>query len=112
MKKLSLLLVTMFVVSGCASVNSVSLTSIPAKKGKEIHAERSKTIFLAFNFDNDYVDEMTEDLKRQCPNGQVKGILTKDETIMYFLFIVYKRKVVATGYCQQNDVAMLSGSAQ
>ena len=86
---------------GCASVNSVSLSSIPANKGKEVRAETSKTIILGFNFNNDYVDEMAEDLKHQCPNGVVKGILTKDEVINYFLFIVWARKVTATGYCLQ-----------
>ncbi len=89
---------------GCASINSVSMTSVPAKRTKEIRAERSKLIFLGFNFDNDFVNEMTEDLKAQCPNGQVQGILTKDETILYFLFFVYSRRVVATGYCNTQQV--------
>jgi hypothetical protein len=87
---------------GCAHVNSVSLTSIPAGKGHEVHAEASKTIFLGFNFDNDYVNQMASDLRRQCPNGLIRGILTKDETINYFLFIVWARKVSASGYCIQG----------
>lgn len=86
--------------SACTSLNSVSLTSIPAQKGNEVRAERSRLIFLAFNFNNDFVDEMTEDLRAQCPNGQIQGLLTKDETVMYFGFIVYRRRVVAEGFCQ------------
>jgi hypothetical protein len=82
---------------GCASVNSVSLTPIPAQRSHPVKAEVSKTIFLAFNFDNDYVDPLIADLKQQCPNGVVSGILTKDETIAYV--IVFKRHVVATGFC-------------
>ena len=109
MKKLSLVAIA-FLMSACASINSVSVTAIPAKKGTPIKAEGSRTIVLGFNFDNDYVDKMTDDLRAQCPDGQVKGILTKDETVLYFLFIVYKRKVTATGYCQKNNMAMLSGS--
>ena len=89
-------------LSGCAHVNSVSLTSIPAKKGQVIRAERSKIIFLGFNFDNDFVDEMAESLRNQCRDGQVKGILTKDEAINYFLWIVHKRQVTAQGYCQKG----------
>lgn len=109
MKKI-ILLITALALSACASVNSVSLTSIPAKKGREVRAERSKFIFLAFNFDNDYVNEMTEDLRQKCPNGQVKGILTKDETIMWFLFFFYTRKVTTTGYCYgAADVAYAEG---
>ncbi len=111
MKKLSLLVIACL-MSACASINSVSVTAIPAKKGTPIKAEGSRVIFLGFNFDNDFVDRMTDDLKTQCPDGQVKGILTKDETILYFLFIVYKRRVTATGYCQKNNIAMLTGSQQ
>jgi hypothetical protein len=98
-------------LSACASINSVSLTSIPAKKNNEVRALTSKVIVLGLNFDNDYVNAMVDDLKRQCPDGQVKGILTKDEVINYFLFIVYKRQVSATGYCQKRgSVAMNEGN--
>jgi hypothetical protein len=106
MRKILALLIGLSLVGGtfvgCASVNSVSLSSIPANKSKEVRAETSKTIILGFNFNNDYVDDMAEDLKRQCPNGVVKGILTKDEVIQYFLFFVWARKVSATGYCLQS----------
>lgn len=94
--------------TGCASVNSVSLTPIPAKRSQMVRAEVSKTIFLAFNFDNDFVDPLVEDLKRQCPNGVVSGILTKDETIAYVL--VFKKRVTATGFCNTASVASGKGS--
>jgi hypothetical protein len=99
---LALVLCSSFFFAACAHVNSVSLTSIPANKGKEVRAEASRTIILGFNFNNDYVDDMTSDLKRQCPNGVIRGILTKDETINYFLFFVWARKVTASGYCLQS----------
>lgn len=112
-KSISALVLSLLFV-GCASVNSVSLSSIPANKGKEIHSEASKTIILGFNFNNDYVDDMAEDLKRQCPNGIVKGILTKDEVIDYFLFIVWARKVTASGYCiqQRNTASVPAGEME
>lgn len=91
---------------GCASVNSVSLTPIPSKRSTPVRAEVSKVIFLGFNFDNDYIDPLVSDLKRQCPDGVVSGILTKDETISYFL--VFKKRVVATGFC--NSAAKTAGS--
>lgn len=90
-------------LAGCASVNSVSLTPIPRQRSNRVQAEVTKTIFLAFNFDNDYVDGLVEDLKRQCPNGVVSGILTKDETISYIL--VFKKRVVATGFCNSAQAA-------
>jgi hypothetical protein len=82
---------------GCASINSVSLTPIPVNRSTPVKAESSRWIFLGFNFDNDYIDPLVDDLKKQCPNGVISGILTKDETIAYFL--VFKKHVVTTGYC-------------
>lgn len=84
-------------LSGCASIQSVSLTPIPSQRGKTVRASVEKTIFLGFNFDNDYVNPLVEDLKRQCPNGLVSGVLTKDEVIAYF--IVFTHRITATGYC-------------
>lgn len=110
MKKCFLsVLAAQFLLAGCAHVNSVSLTSIPENKGKEVRAEASKTIFLGFNFNNDFVDDMVEDLKRQCPNGVIRGILTKDETINYFLFFVWAKKVSANGYCVQSKSVAAAG---
>jgi hypothetical protein len=104
----SIALILMTLLTGCASINSVSLTSIPARKGKEIKVERSKFIVFGFNFNNDFVDEMVEALKAECPNGQVKGILTKDETIDYFIMLFITRRVTATGYCQTGELAQVS----
>lgn len=86
-----------FALSGCAIVNSVSLTPIPSQRTRPVKAEVSKIIILGFNFDNDFIDPLVEDLKQQCQNGVVSGILTKDETISYFL--VFKKRVTATGFC-------------
>ncbi len=96
-KSVSLLL-SLFLLSSCASVNSVSLTPIPADRSRQVSAQVSKTIFLAFSFDNDFVDPLVQKLKDQCPKGVVSGILTKDETISYIL--VYTKRVTATGYCR------------
>ena len=109
MKNLLAALVLLQII-GCASVNSLSLSSIPAVRNKEVRSERSKTIFLGFNFNNDFIDEMADDLKSQCSNGMVKGILTKDEVINYFLMIVWSHKVTATGYCvQARNTASVGG---
>ncbi|MGZ3770943.1 MAG: hypothetical protein ACXVCP_15045 [Bdellovibrio sp.] len=86
---------------GCASINSVSLTPIGTKRDKPVRAEVSRFIFLGFNFDNDYINPLVNDLKRQCPNGVISGILTKDETISYF--IAFTKRVVATGFCNNSS---------
>lgn len=86
-------------LSGCVHLNSVSQTQIPSERGKTVRAEASRFIFLGFNFDNDYVDSITSKLRSQCPSGAVRGILTKDESINYFLFIFHSRRITAEGFC-------------
>ena len=95
-----ILIILSLVMTGCASVNSVSLTPIPSQRSRQVTAEVSKVIFLGFNFDNDFIDPLVDQLKQQCPNGVVSGILTKDETIAYF--IVFKKRVTATGFCNAS----------
>lgn len=97
------MLFTLLLLAGCASVNSVSLTPIPSNRSHPVKAEVSKTIFLAFNFDNDYVNPLVDQLKEQCPNGVVSGILTKDETTGYV--IIFVKHVTATGFCNQARTA-------
>lgn len=96
-KSFALITVAMLALAGCAHVNSISLTPIPSQRSNQVRAEVSKTIFLAFSFDNDFIDPLVGDLKAQCPNGIISGILTKDETISYI--IVHTKKVTATGFC-------------
>lgn len=90
-------------LASCASINSVSLTPVPAGRQSVVRAQVEKTIILGFNFDNDYVNPITQDLKRQCPNGLVSGILTKDEIISYVFW--HTHRVVATGYCSSGTSA-------
>ena len=91
-----------FALSGCASLNSVSLTPVPANRSNEVSSETERWIFLGFNFDNDYADQAAKNLARKCPGGKISGILTKDEIYAYFLFFVMKKRVVATGYCDRT----------
>lgn len=84
-------------MAGCVSLQSVSLTQIPVKRDNKVTATTDKWIFLGLNFDNDYADKLTEKLKRKCENGEIRGILTKDETTAYF--IIFRRSITATGYC-------------
>ena len=93
------------ILSGCVSLNSMSLTQIPVKRTNKIEASASKTIFFFFSFDNEFIDSVVAKLKRQCRGGQVKGVLTKDEVTNYFLMFVHKREVTATGYCSKGGRA-------
>lgn len=96
-----LLLVLMFTLASCTHMASVSQTSIPAKKGKVVTAEVENNIIFLFNFSNSYVDQLTDKLAAQCPNGSVKGVLTKHESITYFPIIYHKVKITAEGYCNE-----------
>lgn len=95
-------------LSACASLNSVSVTPIPAARDHQVSATSERMIILGLNFDNDFADQVSADLSRKCPGGKISGILTKDESYMYFLFFVMKRKVTATGYCG-GSIAMNDG---
>lgn len=108
MKQLSLvlsLIVGLSILSSCVSLDSVSVTPVPVNRSQKVTAEAERSIILGFNFDNDYVNSITNDLKNQCTNGTVTGILTKTESIAYFLFFFWKKRVTATGYCVPSKLA-------
>lgn len=92
-------------MGGCVSLQSVSLTQIPKERNRPISAEVSKLYFFGFNFDNNYADDAARILSEKCAGGQVKGILTKDENINYFIGIVMKRQITAHGYCLKGEGA-------
>ena len=83
--------------TSCATLSSVSLTQIPKVRTNKVMADSSRWIFLGLNFDNDYVEKVTADLRSQCPNGKVTGILTKFMTRTYL--ILWKNTIQAQGYC-------------
>ena len=93
-------------LSACAMINSVSLTQVPASRSNMVTAQASRFIFFGFNFDNDYVDQVSKDLARKCSGGKISGILTKDETIMYFSVFAMTKRITATGYCEKGVAAL------
>jgi predicted small secreted protein len=104
MKKLLLVIssfIAVSVLSGCVSLNSVSLTQVPEKRDHLVTANASDYLFLGFTTQNDFVDEAIENLKAQCRDGKLTGILTKHQTTSYVL--VFKREVIASGYCNTAE---------
>ncbi len=102
MKNLILTSALSLALSGCTYLESVSTTPIPADRQTKVKAETSRFVILLFNFNNDYVNEMAEDLANQCPNGKVQGILTKHESVVYFPLLFHSIKVSAEGFCVKN----------
>ena len=92
-------------LSGCVHLQSVSTTSLPVERSKPVEVKAQKFLFLLINMNNKYVDQLVEDLARQCPHGSVEGILTKQEAIMYFPLIAHASRVTATGYCVEPQGA-------
>jgi len=98
--KMKCLLPTMLLLffgTACVSLNSVSISPVPADRSRQVFAEASSMAFLGVAFSNTFIDNLTADLASQCPNGSVKGILTYFENTIYFIMV--ERRVQATGYC-------------
>lgn len=98
-KKVLIAAALLTTLAGCTHLASVSTTPIPSKRGKKVTAESYRFMFLLFNFNNNYVNEMTDELAGKCPGGKVEGVLTKHEGITYFPIIAHAVRVTAEGYC-------------
>lgn len=100
-----LLPVFFLALCGCTTLHSVSLTSVPAQRSQKISAQREKFIIMGFNFENDYVADVAADLRRQCPQGFISGVLTKHETVNYFLYFFWKQRVTSEAFCSNKAVS-------
>ena len=87
-------------LSGCVSVKSVSLTSIPEDREQVVTASGDRFLFLGISFSTSYIDETIASLGDQCPDGKVEGVLTKHEYVNYFLYLFATERVVARGFCR------------
>ena len=96
---LALICFNALAVTGCTYTAAVSQTNVPAKRDKPVEASVYKFIVLGFSFDNDQVLQLTSKLKNKCPDGDVKGVLTQDKRIMYFLMFFWAQETTAHGYC-------------
>lgn len=92
-----MLLSCVTVFAGCASLHSVSMTSYPKDRSRPVQAKVEKLVFLAFNFNNDFIYSLTPQLQGQCQGGKVTGITTKYETKFYVL--AHKMIVTSQGFC-------------
>ena len=82
---------------GCASLQSVSMTNIPVERGHRVEATADNMAFLGIHFDNDFADDVPDELRAQCPHGKVTGIYSKYESTWYV--VVQNRSVTVSGYC-------------
>jgi hypothetical protein len=96
---ISLALGTFGLSSGCVSLRSVSLTSVPESRDSIVQAKESELVILGIASNNDFVDDVARTLGRQCQGGRIQGILTKHYNTIYVYWLVEKRTVEARGYC-------------
>jgi hypothetical protein len=84
----------------CAHVTSMSVTPMPLERGTEVNAhEQSKLLFAGIGLDDDFGSDLTRQLRQECPDGRVEGILTRQRTTQY-VFLV-REEVDASGWCVQ-----------
>jgi hypothetical protein len=102
MKKLHAIIALLLTTgTGCASLQSVSVTNIPRERGRPVEASADNPAFLGLHFDNDFADELPDELRKQCPDGNVTGIYAKYESTWYVL--VQNRSVTVHGYCVKGE---------
>ena len=107
LSSLLLLSASLLALSGCTSLQSVSVNSVPSDRSRPVEASEDNTAFLGIHFDNDFVNELPARLRNQCKGGKVTGIFTKHES--YWYVIIGRRKVTVKGYCtipeQERELA-------
>ena len=86
-------------LTSCTYTAAVSQTNVPLQRQKPIEASVYKFMFFGLNFSNEEVFTLSDKLKEKCPDGDVRGILTKDLRTLYFVFIFWARETQAKGYC-------------
>lgn len=84
-------------MSGCASLHSVSLSQVPENRRNPIEAEATSWAIFGIYFSNGFVDDAIQSLKDRCPDGKISGVYTKYEGRFYLLWTT--RTVKATAYC-------------
>lgn len=100
--------------AACTYVHAVSQTNFPRERSKRVRAETQRYMILGINFDNDYLYPLIDKLKDQCPNGRVRGLLTKDTLTSYLGIFFFSRQQLAEGYCvaeSKKSIAELRSDA-
>lgn len=103
MTKWAALTGTLWLLSGCVTVHSISVSQIPVKaeRTKLIKASASRPILFFIPFGTNYVEEARQELAAQCPHGEIEGLVSKGESVGYFIGVAIAR-INLQGYCVAN----------
>jgi len=96
MKKVLLLAVATVMMMSCAVTQAVQYPDQVPTKGKVVEAGIDH-FNLLYLMPMSNVSFVTEELKKQCPTGQIKGVST--QFYSRFLYIGTMETVNAYGYC-------------
>jgi hypothetical protein len=89
----------MSVLSGCVTVQSISVSPIPAKakRDQQVTAEEHGVVVLWIPFGTNYVEKAVKELSDKCPGKAVRGVLAKYESVAYPFVSIPTVKL--SGYC-------------
>ena len=84
------------VLSGCGTIQSMSVSNIVPENKNIVSAEETGTGILYLSIPDLII---ADKLRKQCPNGEVNGVQTRLTLRNFFIFQFYKLK--AEGYCSK-----------
>jgi hypothetical protein len=91
------LFLLLLVSSACTTLKSFSMTQVPSDRSRKVEASDTSGGLFGIFFSNSFADEVAEQLRAQCPQGRLSGVVTKYESTLYVIWV--SRKITATGYC-------------
>jgi hypothetical protein len=91
------LLFLLLASSACTTLKSFSMTQVPSDRSRKVEASDTSGGLFGIFFSNSFADEVAEQLRAQCPQGRLSGVVTKYESTLYVIWV--SRKITATGYC-------------
>jgi len=85
----------------CTTVRSVSISQLPESAARRslVTATASSPVIFLIPFNTGYLDEAREDFVGKCHKGAIEGVLSKDETVDYFLSLFMIQRIHLQGYC-------------
>lgn len=86
--------------TACTTTHLRSMSDIPEKRGKPVHAEASNWVVLLNGFNNDANVQAMNSLAQQCPNSAVKVSMVENRYQWWLMSFLFKDKVSAYGYCE------------
>jgi hypothetical protein len=101
MKKIYLLIYICLFTHRCAHsvhlVQANDFNNTASEKTKTIESQSEQFVILGFVTQTNYVDKALENLKSQCPNGEIKGLVTRYSTSLGFFS--WTNKLIIKGLC-------------